>query len=268
MRSLIVIHIAGALLVTWGHYRLPAFSRAAAVYAAILFAQPLLLAVWLGLGNSPPGQKLVVGTLAVMYLATLWVLVRLHFLGMVLPGVGSALLMFVLRQWKPRLQLSKLKLRAATSEGIRFSMVHLLVLTGLVSLLLAAAKTWRLLRQSTALSGEFIDISDCVLLALCWMGATLAIVWSTLGRGRPHARIVVAFVLAILLNLLFYFTLGLSTWRAVRPIVLQTGTVAAVMIASLLVVRQQGYRLVRQGDRRGSEKARVDGNRGQPQHPD
>ncbi len=85
-----------------------------------------------------------------------------------------------------------------------------------------------------------------LLLGTVWGTVTLTVVWATLGRQRPHERIVLAMVLAFFGGLIPPYYFG-EHWRShdLWWFALTTLAMSVVMAGSLLVVRSVGYRFVR-----------------------
>jgi hypothetical protein len=80
--------------------------------------------------------------------------------------------------------------------------------------------------------------------SLCFAVVGMAGVWAGLGLARPMPRIAVLLLISAVFGLLFMYCLSSDEWQSyfysVSIMVLQ----AAVLVASLLIVRSCGYRLV------------------------
>jgi len=116
-----------------------------------------------------------------------------------------------------------------------------------VAVLLVFAQNIGLVTEIASWLGTFAFIG---LIALCLVAITVGTVWAGLGVSRPTERIILVMLLAFFTGLLFeYATTGGGTtmisWRRAWPMPTLMVLTAAIVTASLLVVRSNGYRLVR-----------------------
>ena len=121
------------------------------------------------------------------------------------------------------------------SEGLKFSIRGLMTFTAVVALICAGA---RVLERSASL---FLLI---IVWALCFVALALVSLWAVLGDVNALRRVPVAFVLSPMFGVCFAFAAGANPdgWIYIILIML---LYPAALLASLLVVRSCGYRLVR-----------------------
>lgn len=146
----------------------------------------------------------------------------------------------VMSKWKPGVSLVHQDSLSATARDFQFSLRHLFLFTVAVSLVLAGAE----LMKPFASAGVITRVLVCVVILMCFVEAVLAAFWASLGQGRVLLRIPIAVGLAALTGLIpaFYFRVD----REIYALSVGTATLAQVItIASLLVVRSAGFRLVR-----------------------
>jgi hypothetical protein len=122
------------------------------------------------------------------------------------------------------------------TEGFRFSIRGLMIVTAAVALLSAGA---RALQENQA---HFVLLM--VVWALCFVAVGLAALWAGLGVGHPQRRGLVVFALSPVLGVSFAFAARAhrAGWVYILLIML---LFPALLLGSLLVVRSCGYRLVR-----------------------
>ncbi len=263
LRTLLIIHVI-AILVACGVAGPGSPTRAIAnlIFVTLLCGQMCLLGVWLALGTNS-GRCRVAGALTGIAFLTTSVAYNTWLnnsgrvsIGMMLPvllpmvsspTLGVAAVLLVVRCWRAHLVAHGSDLPEAAAEGLQFSIRHLLLLTTAVAVLLIIAKGGGLLMNNT----PWLQTAGIIGMAtLCFIAITLAAVWAGLGVSRPTERIVVVMLLALFTGVLVAYVLTFDemnemSWQKMWG--LPTGTVvtAAVVMASLLVVRSNGYRLVR-----------------------
>ena len=222
----------------------------------LLYGQLCLLGVWLALGTNALHYR-VAGTLTGIALLAMITGYRSRMplnevFIQVLPIVASfslavAAVLLVVRRWKAHLVAHGSGLPVAAIEGLQFSIRHLFLLTTVVAVLLMFAQGIGLVTENASWLGTSAYIG---LLALCLVAITVGTVWAGLGVGRPIERIILVMFLAFFTGLLFvYATTGRGTtmisWQQAWPMPTLMVLTAAIVTASLLVVRSNGYRLVR-----------------------
>ena len=126
----------------------------------------------------------------------------------------------------------------AVREGLKFSIRGLMLFTFVVAITIVGARE---LRAHVPRGPNLLSI---VLLSVCFMTTGLASVWAGLGVARPMLRSMVVLLIAGILGALFVYSIGQARgdiyFYSTLMMVLQT----AVIVASLLVMRSCGYRLV------------------------
>jgi hypothetical protein len=120
-------------------------------------------------------------------------------------------------------------------EGLRFSIRGLMIFTAVVALICAVAR---------ALEGSRSPGLVILVWALCFVAVGLVSLWAVLGDAHPLLRIPVVFVLSPVLGAFFAFAAGAhpAGWIYILLIML---LYPAALLASLLVIRSCGDRLVR-----------------------
>ncbi len=264
LRALTIFHVVALPIACWFvSMGSPTDVFAYFVFTPLIIGQTCLIGIWLGLGTNT-GQCRVAGTLVgIAYLVTIGVYHTWSInsgrvsLGEVLPVIlamftlptlGTAAVLLVVRGWKAHLVAHGSELPAAAVEGLQFSIRHLFLLTTAVAVLLVMARgVVLLMTNDTAWLRMPIMIG---MLTLCFIAITLAAVWAALGVGRPTERIIVVMLLAFFTGALFayvesYGTINMTRWQQAWRLPTMTILTAVVVTASLLVVRSNGYRLVR-----------------------
>jgi hypothetical protein len=119
-------------------------------------------------------------------------------------------------------------------EGLRFSIRGLMIFTAAVAVICAVAR---------ALEGSqpWLRI---LIWAICFVAIGLVSLWAALGDARPLRPIAVVFTLSPILGVFFAFIVRAhqAGWIYILLIIL---LYPAALLATLLVVRSCGYRLVR-----------------------
>jgi hypothetical protein len=115
-----------------------------------------------------------------------------------------------------------------------------MVFTSIVALLMAGAK---------GLREFFPNPPDIVFIipvwSVCFVVMGLAAVWATLGRTSPLVRCPFVFLNSLVLGALFCFGINVRDVAAYIYVISIMGVQSAGLLASLLLVRSRGYRLVR-----------------------
>lgn len=81
--------------------------------------------------------------------------------------------------------------------------------------------------------------------SVCFAVTGSAGVWAGLGLARPLPRTVVVLLIALALGAAFVYGINQGDWDTYSYVILMMLLQVGVVIASLLVVRSCGYRLVR-----------------------
>jgi hypothetical protein len=209
-------------------------------FFASVFCQALLLALWGAYSGVSPWLRMAGMVVGTVYLeALLPDRMRREFLGIstITVTVTTATLL-VMRALGVRLnrQDESAQPMRAEPEGLRFSIRGLMLFTAAVALLSAGARAL----QDTP---RRLFLQEAVL-AMCFVAAGLMALWAGLGNARPPHRGAVVFALSPVLGAFFAFAVHAhkAGWAYIMLTML---LYPAVLLASLLVVRSCGYRLVR-----------------------
>ncbi|HEX7377452.1 MAG TPA: hypothetical protein VF278_10085 [Pirellulales bacterium] len=226
--------------------------------ASITIGQSMLLGIWAALGLSRFTWRLITALLAGAYLA-IWPPLGLqlrdpseaslggyfselcqNLLGVfVMIGLAAAAFL-VVRRWFSELRLMTEDEDYAPGK-MQYSIFSLLVITTVAALLLGLARAAR-----PAESNDWRVGAATVLMLACLLIDVLCAVWAALGSGRIRWRMAVVMMVAGLLGVLNAIISGSAAlaWWLAPGWVLASLLTPATVIASLLVVRAQGYRLV------------------------
>jgi hypothetical protein len=240
--------ITGAMLAT--DYP-PAPAEAVPVlYLATTSSQCALLAIWGSVGSKRTSKRaagLVAGTIY------LWL--NLAF-AMGTPGaldqwlIAFALVacaigalwasLMVTSGWRPGFAMARDPSADERASALQFSLRHIMVLVVAVAVVLTAGRLVRATEKSDTLEIAAV----CIVLAVCLAEASLAALWATLSQGPIIARLGVAMGLALLTGFIppFYFDLAPRDYFLVMLVAIVS---QAFTIATLLVARRCGYRLIR-----------------------
>ena len=267
LRALVIMHVVALLVVCWiASMSSPENIFANLVFITLFYGQMCLLGIWLAMGTNTRWYR-VYGTLAgIAYLISngfyktwstssgqvpLGIVLPMLLTLCTLPILGIAAVLLVVRGWKAHLVAHGSDLPATAVEGLQFSIRHLFLLTTAVAVLLVMSQGVGLLLKNAVWLRTAVMIG---MLTLFFIAITLATVWAGLGVGRPTERIIVVMLLAFFTGVLLayvetYGRINTVRWQqAWRPTTAMVLT-AAVVTASLLVVRSNGYRLVRRSPR-------------------
>lgn len=220
------------------------------MFQGLVVAQGTLVGAWGALGKSTLRARLCVVLAAIAYLS---ILVGLHsgadLAGIVfaipfpgVPLIGSILTLAKIRRWQ-RLSVTRSDSTSTQCEGLQFSLWHLFALTGGIAVALSVGRAIRNVSH-----GDWMAIILLLVIGTCAVAVQLAVLWATLSAGRPALRLLVVlpFVLGVGLIPFFYFPalFGWGFWEFTAwPAMFVWQLVAAA--ASLLVVRSNGWRIVR-----------------------
>jgi len=207
---------------------------------ATALCQALLLALWGAMSQVSPWKRIAGLVAGAVYLEALMPHDRTReFLGISTITIAvTTLTLLTVRALGVRLtrQDDPLQPAPAETEGLRFSIRGIMLVTGAVALLSALA---RVLHESPR------DIFLLMVVwALCFVTVGLVALWASLGNARPRLRGPVLFALSPVLGAFFAFAAGAHAagWVYISLIMLLYPT---LLFGSLLVVRSRGYRLVR-----------------------
>ena len=213
------------------------------VYLGLFFSQTSLVGIWGGLSTFGWAIRFVGVTIGMAYL----VLHMFFSLGqwylsivalVILPTVAVTALMVFVRRFFGRLERNSKPWTSENKEGLQFTIRHLMLLTLIVSCMLAIGR-W--LRPYFLHADELAVI---LTLSLCFVSVGVTSVWALLGRSHLFVRSCVVLCIgagAGCVPGLFLRQDGGVHWQWIALMIVQ----AAVLLGSLFVVRQCGFRLVR-----------------------
>lgn len=167
------------------------------------------------------------------------------------PGVGRAmyaalaitpvfaiwLLLSIVRKRWGHLAVVDSRFRKDTDPGLQFSIRQFMLLNAFLGLLLV-------LRPSSFEPTMSNSIILLAIIIVCAVSLILGSVWASLCPGRAWPRIAVVFLLAVLAGFLPPYYVRMSGADQLGFVFVSL-VQALIMIASLLVVRLTGYRLIR-----------------------
>ncbi len=148
--------------------------------------------------------------------------------------------LMVTSRWRPGFALARDPSSDKRPSALQFSLRHMMALVVAVAVVLTAGRLVRATEKSETL--EIVVV--CIVLAVCLAEASLAALWATLSCGQIKAKLGVAMGLALLTGFIppFYFDLEPRDYFLVMLVAIIS---QAFTIATLLVARTYGYRLVR-----------------------
>jgi hypothetical protein len=211
-----------------------------AVFLGLIFCQTSLLGMWAGFGRTHVLLRLA-GMMLGVVLVTLVLTIGASSdpVGVLLLLVFVATSIVGLTTWIVRLCKARLVFAGEDAmharEGLQFTIRHLLLLTFMVACLVTVGK--RLAPQFNVINLA----AQVVVLGLCFVAVALAAIWAVLGSGRWPVRSVPVLMIAGACGGIGGFVINnskYSFWIAV------TVLEALFLIASLLVIRRSGYRLM------------------------
>jgi hypothetical protein len=218
-----------------------------AIYEGLIFGQIGLLGIWGGLatygqnGQNGRSIRLVGVAIGLVYLTAqsclsvnnweLWSLVFVF-----LPTVTVAGVMLVIRRFVAKLERPITATISSPVEGLQFSIRQMLLFTLVVGCFLGIVR-WlqpqvRYLERPTLFA----------IVLVCCVSIAVTAVWATLGQGHPFRRGFAVSLYGLLMGCISYLaTRNGALWYWIAIMMVE----AIVLQASLLVVRQCGFRLVR-----------------------
>ena len=258
IKLLLVVQVMALPLATVWASKFPGESPAIAVLYSLIFSQAGLLGLWTAFGSSPPLIRLVCIVIGLACLSIAlpiaeegrWWLddfENLLVYGLVV-AVPALLVFCVLRilQRSRRLRLVRSPPLQATSEGIQFSIKHLMAVTAIVAAIISIQKGLR----SLGYDGQGLNWLDMAIIVAvivsCLLLVELAAFWASLGLSRPFPRLMVVVPSGFLAGIVppFYFQptgwLDFVLWSGI------TGFQALLTAATLLVFRSCGWRLCKE----------------------
>jgi hypothetical protein len=241
--SLVILsltHLVSGGVLGWFAEDGPA-SNLLAVYIGLFFSQTSLLGIWAGFARLSWRLRLVGFVLGIGYLLPQFCFslddwnFELHVLVILSASLVASAMIFV-RRFYATLDFDAAQSHPIKAEGLQFSILHLMLLTGIVGCLLAIGQ-W--LQPYFRASNQMMLI---VTIGLCFVSVGITSVWAMLGSGRTLIRSVIVLAISLLTSLIPSYCIDggeLWFWG-----VMMTAE-ATVLLVSLFVVRRIGYRLVR-----------------------
>lgn len=220
-------------------------------YFATAFGDCGLLAFWLGVGHGTCLTKVSTSVLGAVYLCLVSVFAFQAWRApdqIILPSVvifgciaSLAAVLHVASRWRPGFRLVREHVESLQFTADQFSLRHLFMFMAVVSVALASSTIMRSLLDKAGQIASVVLISGLII--VCFVEAILVAIWASLGEGRMLVRITAAIGLATTTGLIppFYFEGQLRDYAITVGI---TTLSQVVTVASLLVVRSAGYRLV------------------------
>lgn len=258
IKLLLAVQIVALPLATALASNFPGGDPVFVVLFSLVFSQAGLLGFWAAFGSSPPRRRLIC---IVIGLACLSIAIPIaeskdqwldDFENLLVYGLVvtvPALLVFcVLRilQRSRNLRLLQSPPLQATSEGLQFSIKHLMAATAIIAVIISIQKGLR----SLGYNGQGLSWLDMAIIVAvivpCLLLVELAAFWASLGLGRPFPRLMVVVPSGFLAGIVppFYFQpmswLDFVLWSGI------TGFQALLTVATLLVFRSCGWRLCRE----------------------
>ena len=209
-------------------------------FFALALCQALLLSLWGAFSQARPWMRLAGLVSGAIYLEALVPShFRREFLGTSTITIVVTTSTLLLVRWLGLRLIRKDDYDQSArqeTEGLRFSIRGMMVLTAAVAVLCAVA---RALQESP--TRLFLLL---LVWALCFVAVGLVSLWALLGDADPLRRGPVVFVLSPALGAFFAFAANAheAGWTYILLIML---LYPAALLGSLLVVRSCGYRLVR-----------------------
>ena len=246
IQLLVVVHaIAGIALSGWAALEgaIPfVFSYILLVPPfALAFCQSSLLAFWAALSHAAIWKR-VVGLIAGAFaLETLLALGLQGDTYLFMPTMATGLVtaaLAIVRIWRAELLSSGGQPSQSNRQGLQFSIRSLMLFTLVVAVLITAGKQ---MRQAGWSGPTLLFMSFWM---LCFAVTNLAAVWAAMGLGSPWLKCGAVSLLSLAIALTFSWCAGVSgdDWFHVTAIMVLE---IVLLLASLLVVRSCGYRLVR-----------------------
>jgi hypothetical protein len=215
--------------------------------------------MWLGLGSTARSKRIAGALLGLLACAAIFAFIQWSVQGRgggffalfglmsivtLVLTIGSAAVCCALRKWHSQLLSIETRDSSRVTDGLQFSLRHMLTFMTVVAILLAVGRSARTFLGEYGPSVEVVrTVAFMGLLILCFTSVTLATIWASLGFGLPHARVVGVIILAFLVGVLFSYSIGNMIEDFWRMPVEMVGA-ATFAIGSLLLVRRAGYRMV------------------------
>ncbi len=170
---------------------------------------------------------------------------RLFFPGLVvtLPAMITALVLWILQRSRG-ITLTRSPSASAATEGLQFSIKHLMAATVIVAAIISIRQGLQSLGFEVRGWGDLAIVAAVVV--PCVLLVELATFWAALGLSRPIPRLMIVVPSGFLVGIVppFYFPNG-EGWKAFAAWSGIVGLHALFTAATLLVFRASGWRLCR-----------------------
>lgn len=211
---------------------------------SLMFADVGLVGIWGGVGLTRLAWRVPAVVAATAYVGTVPIAIvdgrvgtDLAFLGVLsLSALTTLVVVGGLRHSRLKLRLIEQANVSPPSKGFQFSIRHLLLATAIVATVLGLGQVVR------AFAGEWQGSLLAAITLLCFALLQLAMLWASLGIGRPAPRLAVVAPASFMLGAIPVFYLRRHTQQKLA-FVICIGLSAVITAASLLVVRSCGWRL-------------------------
>jgi hypothetical protein len=263
IRLLVVVHaIAGIVLSGWAALE----GAIPFVFDYILLVPPFalalcqsgLLAFWAAMSHGGIWKRAtgwLAGVIALEILLNVPIEIDAYwFMPTMATGLVTAALA-VVRIWRAELLSVSGQPIRSNRQGLQFSIRGLMLLTLLVAILITTGKQ---MRQAGWTGPNLLTTSA---LTLCFTVTNLAAVWAATGLGSPWFKCGAVSLLSLAIALTFCWCAGVSgdDWFYMTAIMVLE---IVLLLASLLVVRSCGYRLVRYSTPPRTEPQQDDSDKG------
>lgn len=260
-KLLVAAHLVALPVLTSAAFGTSWPNPAGTIHLSLVFADGGLLGLWAALGTARRWIRLVITGFGMicLFLAAIVAENRpIDFDELAMMAVLIAaptgvvfVVLTALRSGRRALCLTRSRMLPGSSEGLQFTIKHLLIATAVVAVVLSCGKAVQVWHASGT---TWIEMAVVIAVVCpCLVLVELATFWGSLGIGRPLPRLLVVVPTAFVIGLVppFYFMAGLGTtffvaWSCV------TGCQALITAGTLLVVRSSGWRLCRAPDVRQS----------------
>ncbi len=211
-------------------------------FLALIFGQACVLGFWAAFSSASGLVRLVglaTGAVALEFLISFSARDDdFRFMVAIISGV-IATVMLVVKRRRAELMWLPPEARRTGAEPLRFSIARLMIFTAVVGVLVGLARNAR---------QAFGHLSPSLFVTMVWslgfVVMAVAAMWAALGIHRPGWRSLTVLVCASALGALFAYGIGEDDWPELLYFVLINAGESAVVLASLLFLRQAGYRLV------------------------
>ena len=230
--------------------------------ASLAMAQLILLSFWAGMGSQRAAVRFSAAALGSVYMAALPIGALLlsrpswtsrhdlyeEFFGTA--GRYCSLVLFfaaialAARRWFVDLRLTFAAEQTVQPRHYQFSILHLLIVTSVAAVVLALMRATR--ADASGSPTGWRPVGGAVLMVVAFVINAICAAWAALAVGPVRMRVGLVLLVAVLLGvtLVFSGTGKALVWWHSAAFAVFLALPSAVIIASLLMVRSCGYRLV------------------------